>query len=153
MGPAWGGNNDIRNEVLNMKKVLGVWREVLFFLLVTTVMMGSSALALTGGPDNYGYQYYDSEEPGAPPFTWIDISTSGTLEELGNYDVTLDIPIGFDFEFYGSVYDTVRFSSSGFITFKKTSLSGSAGGEPIPTEGGLADNMIAAFWDNLATGT
>ncbi|HDM10804.1 MAG TPA: hypothetical protein ENF92_09845 [Desulfobacteraceae bacterium] len=135
-----------------MRRYWGVCSISLFLLLL---LLGGArnAMALTGGPDRYGYTYSDSEEPGAAPFSWIDISKTGTICELGNYDMSGDIHIGFKFKFYGREYDTVRFSSSGFITFKKTSLSGSAGGEPIPTEGGLADNMIAAFWDNLATGT
>ena len=135
-----------------MKKVLGVL-SVMLFLMSFFFWMGSTAMALTGGPDRYGYKYYDSEESGAAPFSWIDISKTGTYYDLANYDVSEDIPIGFTFKFYGRSYDTVRFSSSGFITFKKTSLNGSGGGEPIPTEGGLADNMIAAFWDNLEAGT
>ena len=135
-----------------MKKNPNLWFALLF-LPAVLFFSGSIALAMTGGPDSYGYRYTDSEEPGAEPFSWIDLSWTGISYPLGNFDVSTDIPIGFNFEFYGTEYDTVRMSSSGFITFKKTSMSGYAGGEPIPTPGGLADNMIAAFWDNLKTGT
>jgi len=135
-----------------MRRAQCFWIAVLL-LPVLFFFLDGGAAALTGGPDSYGYRYTDSEEPGAAPFSWIDIANTGTRYPLENYDVSNDIPIGFGFRFYGIYYDTVRFSSSGFITFKKTSLSGSEGGEPIPTPGGLADNMIAAFWDNLSTGT
>ncbi len=126
---------------------------ILPFLPLVLFVFSGMALAMTGGPDSYGYRYMDSEESGAAPFSWIDISKTGTDYPLGNYDMSADIPIGFTFKFYGINYNTVRLSSSGFITFKKTSLNGAAGGEPIPTEKGLADNMIAAFWDNLKAGT
>jgi hypothetical protein len=139
-------------KVCDMRKAQWFWI-AMFLLLALFFYLDGTAVALTGGPDSYGYRYTDSEEPGAAPFSWIDITNTGTRYPLENYDVSNDIPIGFRFRFYGIDYDTVRFSSSGFITFKKTSLSGSGGGEPIPTQGGLADNMIAAFWDNLRTGT
>jgi hypothetical protein len=136
----------------DMRKAQWFWIAVLLLPVLFSFLDGS-AVALTGGPDSYGYRYADSEEPGAAPFSWIDISNTGTDSKLENFDVSNDIPIGFRFRFYGDYYDTVRITSSGFITFKKTNICGWQGGETIPTEGGLADNMIAAFWDNLWTAT
>ncbi|MBW2083627.1 MAG: hypothetical protein JRI39_11205, partial [Deltaproteobacteria bacterium] len=60
-----------------MRRYWGVCSISLFLLLL---LLGGArnAMALTGGPDRYGYTYSDSEEPGAAPFSWIDISKTGT---------------------------------------------------------------------------
>lgn len=131
-----------------MRKSFFIWISLLCFALFSSI-----ALARVGGPDSFGYHFVDSLEKNGPSYQWIDISKTGTPIKLGNFSMTFDIPIGFKFQFYGKEYTTLRCSSAGFLTFKKTSLCGAAGGEPIPTKGGLADNFIAAFWDNLKTGT
>ena len=106
------------------------------------------SLASTGGPDLFGYRYIDSNEPGAPAFSWTDISGSGTALTLLDDEVSAFIPIGFTFNFYGVAYTQVRVSSNGFITFNDDSNSGCCSGDPLPTAGS-PDNIIAGLWDDL----
>ncbi len=126
--------------------------KIAYIILGTAVslyLMSSAPMALTGGPDGFGYNFYDSNEEDAPPFYWIDISGSGTRLHLADDQVAGPISIGFSFKFYGHDYTQVYVSSNGFITFNSNAGDGCCKGDPIPTPGGDADNLIAAFWDNL----
>ncbi|UCD27749.1 MAG: immunoglobulin domain-containing protein [Planctomycetota bacterium] len=46
-----------------------------------------------------------------------DISATGTQLLLGDDDTAVDIPIGFDFQFYGNIYSTVSIRSNGYMGF------------------------------------
>ncbi|MEE8418319.1 MAG: C25 family cysteine peptidase, partial [candidate division Zixibacteria bacterium] len=58
-----------------------------------------------GGPDAFGYEWIDSDEPGGPAYNWIDISIVGVpIIWPGDADdgIITGLPIGFDFPFYGN---------------------------------------------------
>jgi hypothetical protein len=46
-----------------------------------------------------------------------NISATGTQLLLGDDDTAADIPIGFDFQFYGNIYGTVSIRSNGYMGF------------------------------------
>ncbi len=113
-----------------------------FVVLIATGI----ASALTGGPDDYGYTYQD--------FTlseWRDISSSGTLLDLSKDGIfEKQIDIGFVFQFYGNKYSKVSIASNGLLTFSPSAYNhGYTTGQPLPTENGYADNLIAGLWDYL----
>jgi len=100
-----------------------------------------------GGPDLYGYGWIDSDESGGPSYSWVDITSVGTLiEGLGDDTNTGPFAIGFTFNFYGTDFNSFRFSTNGFISFTSTVSSYSNG--IIPT-GAEPFNLIAPFWDDL----
>ncbi len=101
---------------------------------------------VTGGPDAFGYTYQDSDEPGGPAFSWIDIIDSGTPIISGN-DARVAIPIGFDFEFYGIEYDTLWVATNGIAGF--TSLNIAEYITHSLPKVTTPNNLIAAFWDDL----
>ena len=113
------------------------------------------------GPDEYGYYIYDSGDTSyslAPDYDWIEIA-----EGLGN-NLNLDddgdgngsnrtalLALPFDFKFYGIEYDEITISADGWITFGRTDIA-SFRNYPIPGAGGPSP-MVAAFWDDLKTGS
>jgi hypothetical protein len=76
-----------------------------------------------------------------------NINTSGgTNLQLGDDGMAYDVKIGFDFEFYGNIFDTINISNNGFLTF--TGLSSMCcNGTELPAWG--MDNSIMALWTDL----
>ncbi|MCA9771653.1 MAG: S8 family serine peptidase [Myxococcales bacterium] len=82
-------------------------------------------------------------------FDWID-AQGGTAHALADDD-SVEVPIGFDFEFFGTIYSSVWVDSNGFIAFDGTGTGGITGVNPNPTiPTAAAPNAVAApFWDDL----
>jgi len=111
----------------------------------------------TGGSDAFGYEFADSNSAGVGPvYGFVDISGIGTPIALGDNDYA-EVPIGFDFKFYGksatepNVYDSVFVGSNGFLSFGAGSTDLSP--DPALPDPTLPNNLIAAAWDNLVPGT
>jgi len=79
---------------------------------------GITSVKGSGGPDEFGYSWKDSDEEGGPIFNWIDISSTGT-------DISTDCDdcdfgpysIGFNFPFYESSYTEFYLNTNGYIYF------------------------------------
>ena len=71
-----------------------------------------------GSPDEYGYNWIDSNEPGGPVFDWVDISGVGTRIYLSSYSY-YEAELPFQFPFYGDLKNNIYISSSGFLTFQE----------------------------------
>jgi hypothetical protein len=99
-----------------------------------------------GGPDAFGYIWADSDEPGGPTYSWVDISGTGTAATLADDGFTGPLAIGFDFPYYENSYNEVYIGSNGILTFGAG--SNSRLNEAIP-DPGVPDNMIAMWWDDL----
>jgi hypothetical protein len=101
-----------------------------------------------GGPDAFGYRWIDSDEPGGPPFQWIEIEGNGGI----NTGIACDdcnvgpFALGFDFPFYGTNFNSIRVASNGFLSFTSTST---AFGNQCPFTTTLPNNTVAPFWDDL----
>ncbi len=110
----------------------------------------------SGGPDLFGYEWIDSNDPQGPVYQWNDISATGTevtgWTSTGSFapldeGVAGPLPIGFNFKFYGEPQSGVYVSSNGFISFDNiTEDTYTNDGIPTP---GMPDNILAPFWDDL----
>jgi Peptidase family C25/Propeptide_C25/Secretion system C-terminal sorting domain len=114
----------------------------------------------SGGPDNFGYSWIDSNEPEGPEFVWNEISSTGTLVtnwiptsiytgadegKAGPFD------LGFDFKYYGIEYNQVWFCSNGFVSFFDITDAAMTN-ENIPSAD-IPNAFIAAVWDDLDGGS
>jgi hypothetical protein len=109
-----------------------------------------------GGPDLFGYEWIDSNEPNGPDYVWNDISTTGTLVTswipTGTYDPKDEgyagpFPLGFDFKYYGNTKSQVYVSSNGIIMFSTLSTN-IITNTSIPNSS-IPNEYIAPFWDDL----
>ena len=111
-----------------------------------------------GGPDEFGYRWTDSNDPEGPEYVWNDISETGT--RVTNWNATdggsphedgyKGLAMGFDFPFYGEMYNWFYLSTNGFLSFNYAMIHISgAWNTHLPNEHYLA-NIIAPFWDDLS---
>lgn len=99
------------------------------------------------------------------PGTQLDnIQQTGTAANLGDDSTLTGVSIGFDFYYFGNLYNTVNLSQNGFISF--TSLAnGCCSGQPLPNFSELipgneafynyynTHNTIFAMWSDLISFT
>ena len=117
------------------------------------------------GPDAHGYYIYDSGDVDyelAPEYDWVEIA-DGVGEQLnivdygnGNYPGSYTyssevIELPFMVTFYGVDYSQIIVSTNGWISFGDFKMY-SFRNYPIPGAGGPSP-MVAAFWDDLKTGS
>jgi len=112
---------------------------------------GVSVLGGFGGPDGFGYSWYDNDLLTGVSFDWFDISGVGSQVSFGdavNGNTLVDLP--FIFPFYGVMKEDIRISVNGFASFAFITVSNSITNRPLPTLSNPFD-MIAPFWSNLDT--
>lgn len=81
-------------------------------------------------------------------YDWVD-ATAGTEIDIRSDDTYEEVPLDFDFDFYGQTYSSIFVSSNGLITFGAGSSN--YGNTELPSSG-EPNNLIAAFWDDLHLG-
>lgn len=121
------------------------------FTLFFSVLVSVSAFAGQGGPDTWGYTWKDSNEPGGPVYSWIDIVSEGGTEVklLADDNSRGPFPMNFDFTYYW--YDVNQFwvGSNGYLLFQNGNIAS-------PFQWGastLAPNdVIGAFLNDLTFG-
>lgn len=107
-----------------------------------------SAILMAGGSDGYGYTWSSSLEPGGPTYEWYDITGfSGPLSLSGDNAYINSVPLGFNFPYYGSTYNSIGISTNGFIAFGNIGDAAYTN-QQLPDVGN-AGNMLAIFWDDL----
>ncbi|MFH1198093.1 MAG: S8 family serine peptidase [bacterium] len=115
------------------------------------IVGGGQAIEGSGGPDDFGYRWIDSDDPNGPSFVWNDISSTGTPVSFSNG--TLDdgwtnaIPLGFSFKYYGNLYSSIYISTNGIVSLTALTTSYTANAA-IPTTA-APNNVIFPFWDDL----
>ncbi|MBZ0266400.1 carboxypeptidase regulatory-like domain-containing protein [bacterium] len=120
--------------------------EILTFAGV--IVEGHNELDRTGGPDNFGYYYFDSDEANGPAYDWLDITETGEALAIPfDDDYTGPFALGFDFEFYGNTYDQFFLGSNGMIGFSEDAMW-DLGNQTLPSNW-APNNLIAWWWRDM----
>jgi hypothetical protein len=126
-------------------------RILLFALALLCVAGVNNAFAASGGPDQYGYVWKDSNEPGGPTYVWNSIiGAPGATEVIGLTDdnSVAFIDFGWDFHYYWTDHHQFKLGSNGWVGFNN--IGNIASCFPlIPTQGGSGDNYLAPFMSDL----
>ena len=107
------------------------------------------ACGMGSAPDEFGYHWIDNNGTWGPQFRWIDIQETGTQVSDITYSYQESFgpfPMGFDFNFYGNVYDYFYIQASGSISFGSEAVT--YNNRTIPQADGY-NNLIAWFWTLL----
>jgi len=117
--------------------------------------VGPDVVRSSGGPDDFGYIWVDSDEAGGPVFDWIDIQSIGTsipirdaADSLGDDNYFGPISLGFNFNYYGTTYDEIYVASNGFVGFGPTDLYYNRNNTTLPDDE-TPNNILAWCWDDL----
>ncbi|MEE8418286.1 MAG: hypothetical protein V3S06_06440, partial [candidate division Zixibacteria bacterium] len=110
---------------------------------------GPPVIMDSGGPDEFGYIWIDSNEPNGPTFEWVDISGIGEQVQLGDDGNQGPFDLGFEMPFYENLYNSIRVCSNGWLSFTSTDTEYS--NEPIPSSSDPND-LVVPFWDDLNPG-
>ena len=98
-----------------------------------------------GGPDTFGHFWIDSDEPGGPTFSWMDITGTGTAIVLTDDDFE-EVALPFTFNFYGVDKSLIKISSNGYLTFGPDGTDFTNDPIPNPTD---PNDFIAPFWTDM----
>ncbi|CAD6493354.1 MAG: CHAP domain protein [Candidatus Argoarchaeum ethanivorans] len=103
----------------------------------------------SGGPDDFGYTFKDSNTPEGPTYDWIEISGTGTEVLPDSDDSWVEyIGLGFFFNYYGTDYSQLAISNNGLLFSGGTTWQ--YVNEPITQTPGV-HGFIAPFWDDIVT--
>jgi len=124
------------------------------YLLLSIYILFSAPLLFggSGGPDKFGYTWKDSNEPGGPVFSWVDITTNDRkVWGLGDDNMRGPFNIanaGNDFfTFYWYQVDKFWIGSNGYISFGNINLSSPFPNIPDSTD--QRHNFIAGLLADL----
>ena len=117
---------------------------------------GLPALYGGGSDSDFGYVWEDNKDGGGPEYDFEDITRAGiditnSLITGSFADGDIEVPIGFEFPYYGNTYSSVRVSASGILMFD-TPAGITYTNRQIPADDDV-NNVIAGFWDDLEPGT
>lgn len=124
----------------------------LLSLVIFCTLIYAQQPPTSGGPDNFGYTFNNSNHSSGPTYSWFDISTIGT-PVVGLSDDNFVGPFSITgFAYYTTNPTQYWIGSNGYISFNPVNIASSAASFPIiPTSGGPND-FIAPFLSDLTFG-
>lgn len=114
-----------------------------------------SSAAAGGGTHTITYSYDTMLYYSVNEFIGLDTvpgSGSGTTYTFSSVDESLSDPIeiGFNFDFFGTAYDSFIVSTNGWLSFDLTTTSSDLSNDVLPSTNGV-EALIAYMWDDMET--
>jgi len=103
--------------------------------------------------DSFGYYWLESENLVGPDYSWIDITSIGNAIEFPgnpNYSNSGHLDLGFEFNYYGNLFNSICVCSKGWASFTD-STSTTSFNRNIPHTS-LPNDLLAPFWASLNPG-
>ncbi len=109
--------------------------------------VSTSPFEVVGGSDAFGYYWSDSNMNEDISFNWIDISETGSIYTFPNNDNAGDnVSLGFNFPFYGEIYNSLIINPNGWIGFGDDNSEWD--NSSIPSSN-APQSAIFGLWDDL----
>jgi hypothetical protein len=108
-----------------------------------SVVEGAYSARHSGGPDDFGYVWEDSDEPGGPAFAWEDVGEPANQLPFTGDVHCVEVPLPWPFPFYGTERNSVWVGEKGCLSFEP--ISGQELPACIPTAA-APNSIIAALW-------
>lgn len=124
------------------------------FTLFAAMAVAMNVFADSGGPDDWGYTWKDSNEPGGPVYDWIDILSYPTATEvklLADDNIRGPFYLNFDFSYYWYNVSQFWVGSNGYIKFND--LSQLAAPFPTMPSTALPNDFIGPYMNDLVFAT
>ena len=112
---------------------------------ILTYTISTSPLSFSGGSDEFGNHWVDSDLSSDNEYNWVQIPETNQVE-FENNDNGIFVDIGFEFTYYGNSYNQVLINPNGWVGFGEDSNEWS--NESLLTNDNTT-NAIFAFWDDL----
>ncbi|NQT34322.1 hypothetical protein HQ587_03960, partial [bacterium] len=106
-----------------------------------------------GGPDDIEYEWRDDDEEDGLDYNWIDVSNREDVVEIPFQNDNINLgpfDLGFDFNFWGDTYNSIRVCSNGWASFTSTrSYPDYNNWDELPTIDAPPDFLAVAMsdWD------
>ncbi len=98
-----------------------------------------------------GGRWSDSNAPGGPAVSWVDISTIGTAITFASDDQNLGpFALGFTFPFFGQTYSQIRVAANGWLSFTSTATGATSYTNLQLPNNTAPENLLACWWDDLS---
>lgn len=125
-----------------------IYTTIFFFFICSSLALQSVNAQTSGGPDDYGYSWKNSDDAEGPAYEWIDISESGTeITGLADDNSVAFVDIGFEFQYYWLTFNSIKIGSNGWLSFNN--VANVAHCFPnIPTSGN-GNNLLCPLMTDL----
>jgi len=129
-----------------------IYKSFIWLLVGGSFLIQPLFAQTSGGPDQFGYTWKNSDDPEGPAFEWVDISgtsaTPGTLVEgLGDDNSVPMIPMGITFQYYWLEFEGLKMGSNGWLSF--SNVGNVAHCFPSIPQSGGGNNLLAPLMSDL----